>query len=42
MMIKLKSLALSSILGLTLLATPYVVSKLGLHDFGIWAILRIS
>jgi O-antigen/teichoic acid export membrane protein len=23
--------------GLTLLATPYVVSRLGLHDFGIWA-----
>jgi O-antigen/teichoic acid export membrane protein len=23
--------------GLNLLATPYVVSKLGLHDFGIWA-----
>lgn len=24
--------------GTTLLATPYVVSRLGLHDFGVWAI----
>jgi O-antigen/teichoic acid export membrane protein len=24
--------------GLNLLATPYVVSRLGLHDFGIWAL----